>query len=117
MTLTFGHIRWFESVMSVITDHIKDVVSFAGVLGFRMPTTVMSAHEPKAIEMDAQKLSIWVARRLIYSMKGKSMALKNDSIIRGRSSPSEFQVLAKWVHLISIYLKKHLKPSNLFVVW
>ncbi|CAH8648945.1 unnamed protein product [Schistosoma margrebowiei] len=56
--LMFARVLLFAYVTSVITDHIKDVVLYVVVQGFRTLITVDSVRVWKRIEMVALKLSI-----------------------------------------------------------
>lgn len=69
-------------------DHIKGDVSFVVDQVSQMRTTVKSAQSRKKIEMVAPRSLTLVVQKLISSMKGRSMDLRED----------------KWFQMVSPYV-------------
>jgi len=67
-------------VMSVIMVLSRDAVSSVEHLGSLTLITVKNVQLWKKTEMDAPKLSIWVAPRQIYFMNVKNTVLKSDEM-------------------------------------
>lgn len=66
--------------MNAIMVPTKEDVSFVVDLVYQMHITAKSVQSKKRIEMAALRLSILEALKQIYSMKGRSMDLKEDRL-------------------------------------
>jgi len=63
--------------MNVTTETHKDDALYVEVQGSQMHSIARSVFSLKKIETDAQKLSIWVVPRRIYSMKERNMGSRS----------------------------------------
>lgn len=77
-TLLSIQIHLSISAMNVTMEVLKDDVSSVAIQELRMPITVVNASSWGKIERDALKLSIWVPRKQISFMNGRSTGLKSD---------------------------------------